>query len=247
MINMDYSRKMHRCTVCKKSYINKPELEAHEWTHKGFAKRMQGPYKCLNSVCPFSEEAGGKRGFKCRRQLQTHIHKCQFANGQLQREEENVVDTGVSSSFMESDKTSLSSSPYVYENISPHDSSDTSCHSTYDVSHTSSDSDNVLSEDSTSISCASSAVAPIKDFVNPYPVVSAESVMSGPLEYRASRLWKASWKAKWSISRDAFDELEDAVINGAVQFTSNTHVSGRTLDRSLDNIYKIGVVMFLMR
>ena len=78
-------------------------------------------------------------------------------------------------------------------------------------------------------------------------MVSAESVMSGPLEYRASRLWKASWKAKWSISRDAFDELEDAVINGAVQFTSNTHVSGRTLDRSLDNIYKIGVVMFLMR
>jgi hypothetical protein len=78
--------------VCKKSYNNKPELEAHKWTHKEFAKRMQGPYKCSNSVCPFSEEVGGKRGFKFRRQLKTHIHKCQFVNGQLQREEENVVD-----------------------------------------------------------------------------------------------------------------------------------------------------------
>ena len=201
-------RKMHSCDVCNKTYSNQSELEVHKWKHQGYEKRWDGPYKCPNTSCSYSDITGINRGFKCPRQLQNHIKKCcRHVNEQ------------------ESDADAI-------------DVASINC----------ANEDNRLLVDVPSdipITCASVVEARTHDaFENPYPVVSAESIMHGSSEHRKSRMWKASWKAKWNISRDAIDELENAIVNGDVQFTADTYVSGRTLDRSLDNIYNIGVVIF---
>lgn len=253
---MSIRKRKYSCLECRKKYHNESELEAHGWYHNGYPKRRDGPYKCPYTACPFSEMNAGNKGFKSTRLLATHVEKCQHESISPSKEEEQDMIRDFSASTQECREVNGDTHENLGTNLQgdagydadPSDESENSetfsetrCSSLISLSDTeySSTEEDVFSE-----SCASAVVA-VGDVqkVNPYPVINAESVVKGPLKFRSSRLWMASWKAKWNIPRTAMDEFAKGVNEG--KLTLESPASGRTLDRCIDKVYAKGVVCLM--